>query len=95
MQDRQSDWVETVCVSRTLCQMENEWSVSVELVRQWRWRCLEEGILVPGSDLCVVNPRSGQLVRLAETRVNAVPRGELRHTCGGRVLPVTSLEDRH
>jgi hypothetical protein len=75
--------------------MENEWSVAVELVQQWRWRCLEERILVPGSDLCLVNPESGRLMRLAERRVDAVPRHDLRHSCGAGVLPVTPLEAEH
>jgi hypothetical protein len=72
--------------------MENEWFVSAELVKQWRWRCLEEDILVPGYDLCVANPGSGRLVHLAEGSVEAVRRDDLRHGCGGRVLPVTPLE---
>lgn len=70
----------------------DEWRVSVELVQQWRWRCLEEGILVPGSELCVASPGSGRMVGLTESGGDSVPRNELRHGCGSRVLPVTPLE---
>jgi hypothetical protein len=67
------------------------WSIPAELIRHWRWRCLDEGILVPGGDLCVVSPRNGGLTPLAKDRAGAVARHDLRHTCGGRVIPVVPL----
>lgn len=70
----------------------DEWSLSIELVQQWRWRCLKEGMLVPGSELCIANPDSGRMTRLTESGGDVVPRSELRHHCGSRVLPVTPLE---
>jgi hypothetical protein len=70
----------------------DNWSIPGELIRLWLWRCLDENILVPGCDLCVVNRDSGLLVRLAESHANAVARHDLRHTCGGRVIPVVPLK---
>lgn len=72
--------------------MSNRWSIPVELVREWRWRCLDEDILVPGCDLCVANPDSELLVLLAESLANEVERDDLRHTCGGLVTPVAPLK---
>ena len=40
--------------------MTSEWTVLIEVVRQWRWRCLENGTVVPGLELCVTNLGSGQ-----------------------------------
>jgi hypothetical protein len=72
--------------------METEWMVSAELIQQWRWRCLKDGTLIAGCDLCVAIPGSIRLVPLGERRVEAVQRHDLRHDCGGCVLPIAPLE---
>jgi len=71
--------------------MTSEWTVLIEVVRQWRWRCLADGTVVPGLELCVTNLGSGQLVTLAESNFDAVQRHDLRHNCGGRVTPIAPL----
>lgn len=68
------------------------WSIKAELVRNWRWRCLDEDILVPGSELCIVNSNNGLLVRLADSGATQVERDDLRHACGGPVVPVAPLK---
>jgi len=65
-------------------------AVAVSLARAWLWRCETEGTIVSGSDLRVVDPNSrGSLIPLCEgPRKSEVSRDSLRHTCGGRVVPV-------
>jgi hypothetical protein len=72
--------------------MTTEWTVSVEVVRQWRWRCLADGALVPGFDLYLANPESGRLGPLPKGDLDPVQRHDLRHNCGGLVTPVTPLK---
>jgi hypothetical protein len=72
--------------------MSGGWSIDVELACKWSWRCLDEDILVPGRELRVADPESGGLVRLTESGANRVERDDLRHTCGGPVIPVVPLK---
>lgn len=76
---------------KRLIQADN-WSIPSELIRRWRWRCLDEDILVAGSDLCVANSESGRLVPMAQRNGNPVERHDLRHGCGGHVIPVVPLK---
>ena len=68
------------------------WGVEVQLVRKWLWRCLDEDILVPGYELCILDPCRGPLVHLPERGASRVERNDLRHTCGGPVVPVVPLK---
>lgn len=72
--------------------MANDWIISVELVRQWRWRCVAERLVVPGSALCLADSGDGHLVPLADTAADIVARESLRHACGSEVIPVTPLQ---
>ncbi len=69
-----------------------EWIVPVDLVRQWRWRCAKEGVLVPGSALFIAIPDCGRLIPLVESGLEELSRENLRHACGAGVVPVASRE---
>jgi hypothetical protein len=63
--------------------------VAVPLALTWLWRCETEGTIVPGSDLRVVSQSRDSLIPLSESTHNGeVARDRLRHTCGGRVIPI-------
>ncbi len=81
-----NDSLETPLLLKT-----DSWSVSGELIRRWRWRCLDEDVLVTGIDLCLLDPGSGLLLSLGETHACCVARHSLRHSCGGLVIPVAPL----
>lgn len=72
--------------------MTTEWTVSIEPGRRWLWRCVQESDLVPGFELCFTDSESGRLVPLAESRIDAVRRNDLRHNCDGQATPVTPLK---
>jgi hypothetical protein len=65
-------------------------AVAVQLALGWLWRCETEGTIVPGSDLRVVDPQCrDSLTPLGEgSHKGEVAREYLRHTCGGRVIPI-------
>jgi len=65
-------------------------AVSVPLALAWLWRCETEGTIVSGSDLRVVDPQDrDSLIPLGENpHKSEVARDRLRHTCGGRVIPI-------
>lgn len=46
--------------------MSDERIIGLDLIQSWFWRCLEDGLLVRGSELCVQNPGSGHIVPLAK-----------------------------
>ena len=52
--------------------------VSVSLAVTWRWRCEAERILVPGSDLRIVDPCDGGVSLLTESGLPEVARDYLR-----------------
>jgi hypothetical protein len=61
-------------------------AVSVPLALAWLWRCETEGTIVSG----VVDPQGrDSLIPLGENpHKSEVARERLRHTCGGRVIPI-------
>ena len=64
-------------------------SVAVPLALAWLWRCETEGTIIPGSDLRVISQSLDSLIPLDESPHNGeVARDRLRHTCGGRVIPI-------
>jgi hypothetical protein len=65
-------------------------AVAVPLALAWLWRCETEGTIISGSDLRVFDPqRRDCLVPLSESpHKGEVARDALRHTCGGRVIPI-------
>ena len=69
------------------------WKLPVELIRDWHWRCLGDGVSAMGAELWLANDNGGGLTRLSDSRENFVDRHDLRHDCGSPVLPVTSIED--
>lgn len=71
--------------------MTSEWSISVPLILGWRWRCVNEGVVVPGSVLHVAEFGNGRLKPLVEIGLDQVSRNDLRHRCGSRVVPLAPL----
>jgi hypothetical protein len=69
------------------------WKLPVELVRDWRWRCLGEGLSATGAELWLSDGNGGGLVRLSERTDTFVERHDLRHVCGSPVLPLSASED--
>ena len=65
-------------------------AVAVSLALSWLWRCENEGTIISGSDLHLVDSESrDSLIPLREkAHKTDIPRESLRHTCGGRVVPV-------
>ena len=69
------------------------WKLPVELICDWRWRCLGDGLSITGSELWFTNGNGGGLARLAESADKFVDRHDLRHDCGSPVLPVHAIDD--
>ena len=69
------------------------WKLPVDLIREWRWRCLGDGASITGSELCFASGNGGGLTRLSESADQFVDRHDLRHDCGSPVLPVHAIED--
>ena len=69
------------------------WKLPVELICDWCWRCLGDGLLAMGAELWISDGNGGGLVRLSESRDKFVDRHDLRHACGSPVLPVSGTED--
>jgi hypothetical protein len=72
--------------------MTSELSISVPLILGWLWRCVNEGVLFPGSVLHIAELADGQLKSLTEVSLDEVSRDDLRHRCGSRVIPVAPLQ---
>jgi len=73
--------------------MSAERMLTIELISNWAWRCVKEGILVSGVELSVTNPGSDRIVPLGQGGADAVPQDDLRHSCGGSVIAVKPLTD--
>jgi len=64
-------------------------AVAIPLALSWVWRCETEGTMVPGSDLRVISQSRESPIPLREIgHKSEVARDSLRHTCGGRVIPI-------
>jgi hypothetical protein len=79
--------------SETFMASTRGWKLPVDLIRDWRWRCLGDGLSIAGADLWIGNGNGGGLVRLSESADKLVDRYDLRHACGSPVLPVSARED--
>ena len=73
--------------------MGDERWISVELIQSWIWRCVDEHLLLGGSELRVTNLGSGHLVPLPHNLSTTVPEENLRHTCGSKVLAIKLRSD--
>jgi len=69
------------------------WKLPVDLIRDWRWRCLGDGLSAMGAELWISDGNGGGLVRLSGIADKLVDRYDLRHACGSPVLPVSARED--
>jgi len=60
--------------------------IPLENVVLWRWRCLSEGKIILGPDLCLAGFPT--MFRLSDYTAPNVDREKLRCACGSAVIPL-------